>query len=352
MQRNASERITNRYWKSPSSLAIHERVTDPQNYSLAMSGDVVNAHPVYLRPMLTRVTGDLDVATLRIVFAVYAGYFSLTWYFRDLPIWVAAPLGAAWLAWYGSLQHETIHGHPTSSRRLNAALASAPLSLWIPYRIYRSTHLKHHRHAGRHLTEVSRDPESFFWPPGTLTGSGPLLRLIYLGNCTLVGRLLWGPLLAVLRFWSAEMRKAVAGHRGRRILWARHAIGVALVLSWTTAVCHIPVAVYVLLFVYPSISLSHLRSFVEHRADLEPSFRTRAVEAHPVLALLFLNNNLHIAHHAHPALPWHQLPKAWNEMRASAVESGLVFRGGYRQVAKQYMFHRVMPVEHPGKDRD
>jgi hypothetical protein len=39
-------------------------------------------------------------------------------------------------------------------------------------------------------------------------------------------------------------------------------------------------------------------------------------------------------------------------MRASAVESGLVFRGGYRQVAKQYMFHRVMPVEHPGKDRD
>ncbi len=287
---------------------------------------------------------------MRIAFAVYAGYLVLTWFFRDLPPWIAAPLGAAWLAWYGSLQHETIHGHPTSSRRLNAALASAPLSLWIPYRIYRSTHLKHHRHGGRHLTDVSGDPESCLFRPGTLSRSGPLLRLLYLANCTLVGRLLLGPMLLVLKFWAAEIRNVVAGHRGSRAIWARHAIGVALVLGWTTGVCHIPVAVYVVFFVYPSLSLSHLRSFVKHRAHPTPSFRTRSVEAHPVLALIFLNNNLHIAHHAHPTLPWHQLPGAWKQMRDSAVKSGLVFHGGYRQVMENYLLHPVISVEHPGRD--
>jgi fatty acid desaturase len=326
-------------------------VNPAQLNPLTTASDVVGASHVPSRPPLTRVTSNLDIPTLRIAFAVYAGYFVLTWFFRDLPLWIAAPLGAVWLAWHGSLQHETIHGHPTSSRRLNSAIASAPLSLWIPYRIYRSTHLKHHRHGGRYLTEVSGDPESFFLRPGTLSRSGTLLRLVYLGNCTLVGRLLLGPALTVFRFWSAEARKAVVGHRGCRAIWARHAIGVALVLSWTSGVCHIPVSVYVMLFVYPGMSLSHLRSFVEHRSDPEPSFRTRAVEAHPVLALIFLNNNLHIAHHAHPTLPWHQLPRVWNQMRDSATGSGLVFSEGYREVVENYLFRPVIGVEHPGKDR-
>jgi fatty acid desaturase len=326
-------------------------VTNPQVQPLASNVDFIDSQHTVLRSSVTPATDRLDIPTLGVVVAVYGGYFLLTWFFHDLPLWIGAPLCAALLAWHGSLQHETIHDHPTPSRRLNWALGSPPLSLWIPYRTYRTSHLQHHRHGGRHLTEVFRDPESFFLRPGTLARGGPLRRAMYRANCTLVGRLILGPALGLLRLWAIEARKVLAGDRRCRIIWARHTIAVAMVLLWTAGVCHIPVAVYAMFIVYPSISLSHLRSFAEHRADPEPSLRTRAVEAHPVWALIFLNNNLHIAHHAHPKLPWHQLPRVWRQMRTSAIGAGLVFHRGYRQVVDDYLFRPVIGVEHPGNDR-
>lgn len=278
--------------------------------------------------------------------AIFAGYGLLTWFFRDLPLWIAAPLGAIWLTWYGSLQHETIHNHPTPSRRFNARLASLPLSLWIPYRVYRVTHLQHHRHGGRPLTNVDHDPESFYLAPGALARRGPLRRALYLANCTLAGRLTVGPALAVYRFWKTEWRKVRAGDSARKAIWARHAISTLLVLAWVTQVCHIPFAVYLLGMVYPSIALGLLRSFAEHRADAVPSLRTVTVEANRFWSLLFLNNNLHIAHHAYPKLPWYQLPSTWRVMRGHAAERGLV-RDGYRQVAANHLLRPIISVEHP-----
>jgi len=110
----------------------------------------------------------LELPTLGVALAVHGGFLLLTLFFKDLPILLSAPLGSLLLAWYGSLQHETIHGHPTSSRRFNALLGGLPLSLWIPYAVYRETHLRHHRHGGRYLTEVAHDPESFYLPAGRL----------------------------------------------------------------------------------------------------------------------------------------------------------------------------------------
>jgi fatty acid desaturase len=350
VQRIASETITNRYWMCTLSVGIDRPMTNLQFQPVANPGDVTSPRRISLRNFLATTTDGLDLPTLGVALAVYGGYIALTWFYRDLPIWIAAPLCAVWLTWHGSLQHETIHDHPTPSRRLNSMLAGPPLSLWLPYRLYRATHLQHHRHGGRYLTEVSRDPESFFMRPGTLSSAGSLRCALYLANCTLAGRLAFGPALAVWRFWATEMRKALGGDRRCRKIWARHGVGMAIVLLWTAGVCHIPVAVYVMFMVYPSMSLSHLRSFAEHRADQEPTLRTMAVEAHPVWALIFLNNNLHIAHHAHPTLPWHQLPRMWNHMRDSAIGSGLVFHRGYRQVVDNYLLRPVISVEHPGKD--
>jgi len=289
----------------------------------------------------------LDLPTLAVAAAVYGGFILSTWFFQRMPLWIASPLLALLLTWYGSLQHETIHGHPTSSRRLNAMLASLPLSLWLPYGSYRATHLQHHRHGGRHLTDASRDPESFYLRSGSLSRFGALGRALHTANCTLSGRLVLGPAIALARFWASEARLVWSADRYRIVIWTRHAVAVSLVLLWTVGVCRIPPLVYVLLVVYPSASLSQLRSFVEHRADAEHQRRTVAVEGHPLLALIFLNNNLHIAHHAHPKLPWYELPVVWREMRAAAVGSGLVIRGGYRQVFKQYLFRPVIGVEHP-----
>ena len=288
----------------------------------------------------------LDLRTLSLAVAILCGYLLWTLSFTALPLWLAAPLGALLLTWYGSLQHETIHRHPTRSKRVNALIGGVPLSLWVPYAIYRETHVRHHRHSGRRLTEVGHDPESFYLPPGHLAKVGRVARVALRANCTLAGRVLLGPAIAIATFAASEMRKARSDRRYRWI-WLRHALGVAAVLTWTVGVCHVPLWVYVLLVVYPSISLTHLRSFAEHRADDHSPLRTNVVEAGPVWSLLFLNNNLHVAHHLHPHAPWHELPQVWRGMQSTAFSAGVVFRGGYREVIRKYLFRPFITAEHP-----
>src|SRR5882724_5133702 len=233
--------------------------------------------PEHVEPQAGR--GPLELPTLGVALALYGGFLLLTWYFRDLPLWVAAPLGSLLLAWYGSFQHETIHGHPTSSRRVNALLASPPLSLWIPYTLYREIHLQHHRYSGRYLTDPVRDTESFYLPLGKLASAGRVQRVLYAANCTLMGRLILGPAMAMTSFWAGELSRLQSGDRRRFYIWLRHAAGVTAVIGWTVGVCQVKLAIYVGVIVYPSASLTLLRSFVEHRAHADPELRTGVVEA-------------------------------------------------------------------------
>jgi fatty acid desaturase len=288
----------------------------------------------------------LDLRTLGVAVAILGGFLLWTLSFSALPLWVAAPLGAVLLTWYGSLQHETIHGHPTRSKRINALIGGLPLSLWVPYAIYRETHVRHHRHSGRRLTEVGHDPESFYLPPGHLAEVGPIQRVLLQVNCTLAGRLVLGPAIAIATFMASELRKARAD-RGHRRIWMWHAGAVAMVLLWTVGICGIPLWVYALLVVYPSVSLTHLRSFAEHRADDHSHLRTNVVEASPLWSLLFLNNNLHVAHHAHPHVPWHELPRLWRRIQSTSLGAGVVFRGGYLEVIRKYLFRPFITAEHP-----
>ena len=72
---------------------------------------------------------------------------------------IALPVLAAF---HTSLQHETIHGHPTPFHGLNELLVSLPLGAVFPFRRYRDLHLKHHN--DMNLTDPYEDPESYFWP--------------------------------------------------------------------------------------------------------------------------------------------------------------------------------------------
>lgn len=294
----------------------------------------------------------LSYPTLSLALMLYGSFFLLTWFFTHLPLWIGAPLGCLLLALHGSFQHETIHGHPTCSRRINTLLAGPPLSLWIPYELYRQNHLRHHRHGGRYLTHPTRDTESFYLPPGTLGSARRIQRVIYSANCTLAGRLMLGPMLVVYSFWAGEARKLRDGDRRRLSIWSCHVLGVGAVLAWTVGICHVPLLVYAGLMVYPAISITLLRSFIEHRADADPKLRTAVVEAGPLWALIFLNNNLHIAHHAHPKLPWYELPRVWRQMRGAVIGagtagSGLVFQRGYLGVIRAYLFRPAITIEHP-----
>src|SRR5437868_4067473 len=146
--------------------------------------------------------------TLSVAIGILGGLVLWGLSFTAMPLWLAAPLGSVLLTWYGSLQHETIHGHPTRSKRINAAIGGLPLSLWVPYPIYRHTHVQHNRHSGQRLTELGHDPESFYLPTGYLARVGRFRRLILQANCTLAGRLTVGPAIAMATFWSDEYRRA------------------------------------------------------------------------------------------------------------------------------------------------
>jgi len=287
----------------------------------------------------------LDLRTVGIAAITLGGFAFWSFHFTALPLWLAAPLGSILLTWYGSLQHETIHGHPTPSRQINAAIGGLPLSLWIPYSVYRESHIRHHRQSRRRLTEVGRDPESFYLPSGQLTRAGRLQRAILRANCTLAGRLTLGPAISIILFWVQELRRASSNRRHRRI-WLGHALGATAVLVWVMGVCHIPFLVYVLLVVYPSASLTHLRSFAEHRANDQSHLRTNVVEAHPLWAMIFLNNNLHVAHHAYPHVPWYHLPRVWRDMKEAGGAGGRIFNG-YGEVAAHFLFRPFITAEHP-----
>ena len=89
----------------------------------------------------------IEWPTAGLAVTIYGLWLLATYFYRDLPWWGLTALGAWIVAWQLNLQHETIHGHPTRNRRVNEAIACWPLSLWLPYSIYRSTHLAHHRDA-------------------------------------------------------------------------------------------------------------------------------------------------------------------------------------------------------------
>ena len=121
-----------------------------------------------------------------------------------------------------------------------------------------------------------------------------------------------------------------------------------MVVVWVSGVCAIPLTAYVALFVLPGVSLTLVRSFAEHKAANTPLERTAIVEAGAPFALLFLNNNLHYAHHKRPDLPWHALPAYYRAHRGELLHEngGLLYRG-YREILGRYLLRPVDRPVHP-----
>jgi fatty acid desaturase len=176
----------------------------------------------------------------------------------------------------------------------------------------------------------------------------PFMRKLFLINNTLVGRLTVGPFLTLVGFVRTEFQRVRAGEPGVRLAWLYHFIGL-VALAWIiTVVFAMPLWVYGICVVYPALSLTSLRSYAEHQAAENVGARSAIVEAHPVFALLFLNNNLHIVHHANPAVAWYDLPALYRERRELflAANEHTLF-GGYGEILKRFAFRVKQPVDHP-----
>jgi len=315
--------------------------------SLCRSQDCLNDSQSLLKGCRLK-TGvlRLEWGTLALIIACYGGWFAagLLW---TTPLWIAGLIILPVLAaFHTSLQHETIHGHPTRWRALNEALVSLPLAVVFPYRRYRDLHLRHHR--DEHLTDPFEDPESYFWCETEVRQMNDFQRHIFALNNTFVGRLLIGPALTIIGFSRTELWRLRNNHPGVRQAWALHLPGVVALIALITFVFHMPVWVYLLFCVYPALSLTAMRAYAEHQAAENVGARSAIVEAHPALALLYLNNNLHIVHHASPHTAWYDLPRLYAERRQQylAANENTLFLG-YSDIARRFAFAIKQPVAHP-----
>ncbi len=288
----------------------------------------------------------IEWPTLGLIIGVYSGWLALTFWGRDLPLPIMMIVGAILLAWHSSLQHEILHGHPTSSRMINRALATPPLSLWLPYELYRRAHLVHHR--DERLTDPLDDPESWYFTSEHWDDLPPLVKVLFKFQNTFFGRMLIGPALAIIGFLLSELKALLKGDLKNLGLWVRHVIAVALVMIWVTYICGLSPWLYLFGIVYPGTALLLVRSFAEHRAADDVHERTAIVENATILGPLFLYNNLHSAHHAEPTMPWYEIP-AWYRMNRDqliAENHGHVYNG-YFDVIRRYLFTSHHEPRHP-----
>jgi fatty acid desaturase len=288
----------------------------------------------------------VDIPTMALALGIYLSFGLLTWFHHALPWWVVAPLGGYLVALHGSLLHEATHGYPSRVRWITEATVFPVLWLWLPFRSYRETHLTHHR--DEQLTCPLSDPESNFVTPSIWAAMGPGHRSIRRALTTLAGRLVIGPPYVVWRTGCRIVAAVEQKNSAYLAQWLGHVPAVALVLFWVVAVCRIPLWQYVLLYVYPGLSLTLLRSYAEHRPARPTSERTATVRTNPLMAFLYTFNNLHALHHAEPATAWYRRPARYRLRREELdrANGGYVIEG-YGELFRRYLFAGKEPPMHP-----
>ncbi len=291
-----------------------------------------------------RRTAGVEWPTLGLILGCYGLWLGAVFWLAAVAPMPAIPVIAVLAAWHGSLTHEVLHGHPFPNRMANEALMALPLTLCIPYNRFRDLHLAHHRDSN--LTDPYDDPESNYLDPAVWAALPRWKRAVYRANNTLSGRILLGPAIGQIRFMRDEMQAARRGDRAVWLAWALHLPGAAAVI-WLVLASPMPLWAY-LAAVYLGLGLLKIRTFLEHRAHERTRARTVIIEDRGPLALLFLNNNLHVVHHMHPAAPWYRLPALYRAQRGRyrTVNQGYVYRS-YGEVFRRYFWRPKDPVAHP-----
>lgn len=292
----------------------------------------------------TAAPARVEGLTLGLVLGCYLGWALALFGLASLSAPLAVGVLGVIIAFHSSLSHEAIHGHPIASARLNGLLMSPALALVVPYARFRDTHLAHHR--DEHLTDPYDDPESNFIDPARWALLSRPVRAILRANNTLVGRLVLGPVIGTLFWLRGDVVAIRAGDRRVIAGWLAHvpALVPVLGLVWLSP---LSLGAYALA-AYLGLALLKIRTFLEHRAHEKARARTVIIEDRGPLALLFLNNNLHVVHHMHPAVPWYRLPALYHANRDHYLRRNAGYRyRSYAQVFRQHFLRAKDPVPHP-----
>ncbi len=292
----------------------------------------------------------IEWQTVVLAMAIHGIIVGLLFAHDAVPAWLMVPLLGVLGAWFGSLQHEVIHRHPTNSTVLNRLAVPLPLSLWVPFERYRHTHLAHH---DSDLTMPGIDPESFYCTPGEWGSMSPLVRRITLINRTILGRFTIGPAIAMVKYGRYEITQFRRDSTVRPYL-VSHVIeaGVTawLVFGWIG----IPLWQYLVGFCYLGMSLTMLRSFAEHRPIngdhqvFDGMSRSAVVRSSGFFGLMYLNNNLHHTHHARPGVAWYRLKQMHAELGSDEIAAaGAGWYRNYGELIGRYFVRPFCQPEHP-----
>lgn len=295
--------------------------------------------------LLARTPWHQEIPSVLMLIGCYGCAALVTLHAQALGLGLSIMLLALTVVMHSSLQHEFIHGHPTRNQALNDFLVSLPLGLYIPYLRFRDTHLAHHHDPS--LTDPYDDPESNYLDPTCWNRLPDWQKHILNANNTLLGRMGLGPLLGLLHFYRQDLVALWHGDRRIRAAYLHHAVGLVAIAVWQGSLSHMPTWAY-MLAAWIGLSILKVRTFLEHQAHRDIAARSVIIEDRGLLALLFLNNNYHAVHHAHPGLVWHRIPMQYAKRRDSYLQRNRHYRyRSYWQVFRLYLLRRKDPVPHP-----
>ncbi|MAO55414.1 MAG: fatty acid desaturase [Rhodospirillaceae bacterium] len=299
------------------------------------------SHDKGTRPDLAEGTaaprgGAVPPWRLNLVLAVAMAALNLV-QLAALPLWLL-PLDMRWglllipialttpLLW--SVLHEAIHGilHPLDA--VNDGIGRGLAVLFgSPFRILRLGHLMHHRFNRTELdrTEVYAGPDAAS-PGARLIYYARLLAGLYLAEFAASAAALlprrWVARFVALTFGAEDgdgrsMRRAAERH-----LLEPHAMrdlrldGLAVVAVFALAFWFYGAAWWMLALAL--LGRAFLVSFLDNAYHYgtppdDVLFSYNLALPRPVAAAAMLNFNFHAVHHRHPALPWTQLPRVFDE---------------------------------------
>lgn len=178
---------------------------------------------------------------------------------------VAAGVAGGYVVqWHSSLQHEAIDGMRGLPGWLRATLAYPPVGGWLPFQIFRRSHVQHHRNS--HLTDPKHDTESHYHEEKGLgelwTGSAVACSLSIRRSSV---RRFIGPFLYTAQLCWREGRKIVSGDTANAGIWLRRMAAFALILVAVTVMFDVPFLLYLAVFSHPGLVFGVMRGYAEHR---------------------------------------------------------------------------------------
>ena len=285
--------------------------------------------------------------TLAVVIAVYGLTVLTVLRYDVLTPWLAVPMLAVLGAWHLSMQHEVLHGHPFKNQFLNDAIGGIPVTLWIPYLAFKKDHYEHHL---SDLTNPALDNESYYVSQEQWDKAGRIRRAAWTANRTILFRMFVWTIVSTITYVLSVLKRAVRDEKGDRLAVALHVVGLVFVV-YLVSLSSMPLWQFALGTLYGGRILNAIRPFPEHKYQSGVETRTAMIMAGRFMSLLMLNNNLHVAHHDEPGVPWYRYDKLMQ--RVNAVEraraAGVLYEGGYAEVFRKFSFK---PVDSPVRERN